>query len=172
MIPLTASQPHSTGLHLAIVPNNNCESGKNWPGFPFTRTVFPRQWKLACKIVVLHLFVCLFLWKTANKVVTKGKTKLSMNLRSNSSLSPIWPMLIVRILKKLYIIFRFQWCILPHLLTFSYFSEGVHARYKDIIQAEYDRVIEQCMDEINNVKVVYISIVYIKRYLSCIFFVP
>ncbi|KAM7451254.1 hypothetical protein ABFA07_001297 [Porites harrisoni] len=30
--------------------------------------------------------------------------------------------------------------------------EGVHARYKDIIQAEYDRVIEQCMDEINNVK--------------------
>lgn len=48
--------------------------------------------------------------------------------------------------------------MLPHLLTFSYFSEGVHARYKDIIQAEYDRVIEQCMDEINHVKVVYISL--------------
>ena len=41
---------------------------------------------------------------------------------------------------------------------FFFFSEGVHARYKDIIQAEYDRVIEQCMDEINHVKVV--SIVY------------
>lgn len=30
--------------------------------------------------------------------------------------------------------------------------EEVHARYKDIIQAEYDRVIEQCMEEINSVK--------------------
>ena len=77
-----------------------------------------------------------------------------MNLSRNSSLSLIWPMLSVRSVKKQYIIFRFKSCMLPHLSTFSYFSEGVHARYKDIIQAEYDRVIEQCMDEINNVKVV------------------
>ena len=32
-------------------------------------------------------------------------------------------------------------------------SEEIHARYKDILQAEYDRVIEQCMDEVNSVKV-------------------
>ena len=81
-----------------------------------------------------------------------------MNLSRNSSLSPIWPMFRVRSVKKDYITFRFKRCALPHLLTYSYFSEGVHARYKDIIQAQYDRVIEQCMDEINNVKVV--SIVY------------
>lgn len=81
-----------------------------------------------------------------------------MNLSRNSSLSPIWPIFRVRSVKKDYITFRFKRCVLPHLLTYSYFSEGVHARYKDIIQAQYDRVIEECMDEINNVKVV--SIVY------------
>lgn len=34
-------------------------------------------------------------------------------------------------------------------------SEEVHARYKDILQAEYDRVIDQCMEEVNSVKVSY-----------------
>lgn len=33
------------------------------------------------------------------------------------------------------------------------FSEEVHARYKDILQAEYDRIIDQCMEEVNSVKV-------------------
>ena len=33
------------------------------------------------------------------------------------------------------------------------FSEKVHARYKDILQAEYDRIIDQCMEEVNSVKV-------------------
>ncbi|XP_078383943.1 coiled-coil domain-containing protein 180-like isoform X2 [Oculina patagonica] len=30
--------------------------------------------------------------------------------------------------------------------------EEVHARYKDVLQAEYDRVIEHCMEEVNRVK--------------------
>lgn len=33
------------------------------------------------------------------------------------------------------------------------FSEEVHTRYKDILQAEYDRIIDQCMEEVNSVKV-------------------
>ena len=32
-------------------------------------------------------------------------------------------------------------------------SEEIHARYKDILQAEYDRVIDQCVEEVNRVKV-------------------
>ena len=32
-------------------------------------------------------------------------------------------------------------------------AEEVHARYKDILQAEYDRIIDQCMEEVNSVKV-------------------
>ena len=32
-------------------------------------------------------------------------------------------------------------------------SEEVHARYKDVLQAEYDRVIDQCMEEVDSVKV-------------------
>lgn len=30
--------------------------------------------------------------------------------------------------------------------------DEVHARYKDILQAEYDRIIDQCMEEVNSVK--------------------
>lgn len=37
--------------------------------------------------------------------------------------------------------------------TSLFFLEDLHARYKDVIQAEYERVIEQCMEEINRVKV-------------------
>ena len=33
------------------------------------------------------------------------------------------------------------------------FSEEVHARYKDILQAEYDRIIDQCMEEVNSIQV-------------------
>ena len=43
-----------------------------------------------------------------------------------------------------------------HTSSFFFFSvltEEVHARYKDIIQSEYDRVIDQCMEEVNRVKV-------------------
>lgn len=35
--------------------------------------------------------------------------------------------------------------------------EEVHARYKDIIQSEYDRVIDQCMEEVNRVKEQFLS---------------
>ena len=39
------------------------------------------------------------------------------------------------------------------LRRISCFSEEVHCRYKDVIEAEYDRIIEQCMEEIETVKV-------------------
>lgn len=38
------------------------------------------------------------------------------------------------------------------LLDTCHQLEEVHARYKDILQAEYDRVIDQCMEEVNSVK--------------------
>lgn len=39
------------------------------------------------------------------------------------------------------------------LRRISCFSEEVHCRYKDVIEAEYDLIIEQCMEEIGTVKV-------------------
>ena len=50
---------------------------------------------------------------------------------------------------------RFCTFHVSHLLFFfcSVLTEEVHARYKDIIQSEYDRVIDQCMEEVNRVKV-------------------
>ena len=49
---------------------------------------------------------------------------------------------------------RFCTFHVSHFFFFcSVLTEEVHARYKDIIQSEYDRVIDQCMEEVNRVKV-------------------